>query len=284
MSSRSIRLIALGITLAVCAVAWRPSLVGASQATEVRLALVPVPEDVLGPLLPKFQAQTGIKASIVYTGRDPFGFAREGKADLVVSHYGHEGVEPFVMGGFGIWPHPVFANQIVLLGPSSDPARVRGLTDPVEAFRRIARSKARFVVNDSPGLRYVEDIIAAGAGEARSWELYTNRNVQGLEAAREADKLQGYLFWGLPPYLRLKREGELKALEPLVVSSPLFQRIMVSIVVDGAKVKGVNMDAARKFERFLLSAETQAAIEAFRYPDFPHQAWWAAGRHNSSQE
>lgn len=255
----------------------------ASQARAVRLSLVNVPDDVLRPLLPTFERETGIPASIVYTGRDPFGVAREGKADLVIAHYGHEGVEPFVTSGLGLWPHAVFSNQIVLLGPPDDPAGVRGLTDASEAFRRIARAKARFVVNSSPGVKYVEDIVAL-TGEARSWESYTDTKLEGPQAALAAARLRGYVLWGLPPFLRFKRQGELKELEPLVTAAPLFQRMMVSVVVNPAEVPAVNADAAKAFERFLLTPKTQAWVEAFRYPDFPHQAWWSAGRHNSARD
>src|SRR5216683_7641246 len=75
----------------------------ASAPSGVRVALVNVPDDVLRPLLPDFQKQTGVLAEIVYTGNDPFAVAREGKADLVISHYGHEGVRPFVSEGVGMW-------------------------------------------------------------------------------------------------------------------------------------------------------------------------------------
>ena len=73
-------------------------------------------------------------------------------------------------------------------------------------------------------------------------------------------------------------------LEPLVVGDPLFQRIMVSIVVDSKKVPGVNADGARAFERYLLAPATQAQVRTFRYPDFDQQAWWPAGRHNNARE
>jgi ABC-type tungstate transport system permease subunit len=72
-----------------------------SQKGTVRLALVNVPDELLKPLLPEFQKQTGLRAEIVYTGSDPFGIAREGKADLVLSHYGREGAEPFLNAGYG---------------------------------------------------------------------------------------------------------------------------------------------------------------------------------------
>jgi tungstate transport system substrate-binding protein len=255
----------------------------AAQNTHVRLALVNVPNDLLDPLLPDFEKQTGLQAEIVYTGNDPFGVARAGKADLVISHYGHEGVQPFVTAGFGLWPHPVFANQMVLLGPPNDPAQVRGLTDGAEAFRRIAASKSRFVVNDSAGAKYLEEILWTGAGVHEKGDWYLNAQLQGPQAVREAAQNGAYVLWGLPPFLRLKRQASIN-LEPLVVRESILQRIMVAMVVNPMKVAGVNARGGEAFQKYLIAPATQAQIRAFRYPDFDQQAWWPAGRHNSARE
>ena len=254
-----------------------------SQTTSVRLALVNVPDELLRPLLPEFQKQTSLRAEIVYTGNDPFAVAREGKADLVISHYGHEGVEPFITEGLGLWPHPVFANQMVLLGPPSDPAQVRKLTDAAEAFRRIAASKSLFVSNNGAGAKYLEEIlwISANVHEKGTW--YLALKSQGSQAAQDAAAKGAYVLWGLAPFLRLKRQGPIN-LEPLVFQDPIFQRIMVAVVVNPKKVPGVNVDGATAFQNFLIAPAIQARIRAFRYPDFDSQAWWPAGRHNSARE
>jgi tungstate transport system substrate-binding protein len=256
---------------------------GFSQSGPVRLALVNVPDELLKPLLPDFQKQTGLRAEIVYAGNDPYGIARQGKADLVISHYGHEGVEPFVTEGFGLWPRSVFANQMVLLGPPSDPAHVRGMTDAAEAFRRIAETKSAFVVNNGAGARYLEEILwtSAGVHEKGSW--YLNLKSEGRQAAQDAAKKSAYVLWGLPPFLRLNRQNPV-GLAPLVVGDPILQRIMVSIVVNPKKISGVNAEGAKAFQEFLLAPATQARIRAFRYPDFDQQAWWPAGRHNNAGE
>lgn len=267
------------VTLAV----WWHATSATAQSAGVRLALVNVPDELLRPLLPAFQAQTGRPAQIVYTGRDPFAVGRAGNADLVISHYGHEGVEPFITAGLGLWPHPVFANQMALLGPPSDPARVRGLTDAAEALKRIAQTKSPFVVNSGAGAKYVEDILFAAAGDPPKGAWYVTPNLEGGAAARAAAERGGYVLWGLPPFLRLKRQNPI-GLEPLVVGDPLLQRIMVSVIVNPAKVSGTNVEAAKAFQEYLLEPATQARIRAFRYPDFPEQAWWPAGRHNSAQE
>jgi tungstate transport system substrate-binding protein len=272
----------LAIVVLLSATAIRPSTV-TSQTAAVRLAMVNVPDDLIRTLLPTFEKQTGRRGEIVYTGNDPFAVAREGEADLVISHYGHQGVEPFVTQGFGLWPHPVFANQMALIGPSSDPAKVRGLTDAAEALRRIAASRSTFLVNDSEGAKYLEEILWATAGvrERGTWHL--NSNVQGPQAAREAAHKGAYLIWGVPPFLRLKRQTPMD-LEPLVTADAIFQRLMVAIVVNPAKVSGANADGARAFQDFLIAPATQAAVRAFRYPDLDLQVWWPAGRHNSARE
>ncbi len=245
--------------------------------------MVNVPDDVVRPLMPEFSKQSGQQAEIVYTGNDPFAVAREGKADLVIAHYGHEGVAPFVTGGFGLWPHAVFANQIALIGPPSDPAHVRGLADAAEAMRRIAATGSRFVVNNSVGNRYVEEILWTRAGSPPKGDWYLDRHSQGPQAARDAAKEGAYTLWGVPPFLRLKRQSPIN-LEPLVTADSIFQRIMVAVVVNPQKVSGVDDAGAESFQNFLLAPSTQARISAFRYPDLEQQVWWPAGRHNNAQE
>jgi tungstate transport system substrate-binding protein len=252
----------------------------------VRLALVNVPDDVLRPLLPVFEQRHKLRASIVYTGNDPFAVGAAGKADLIVSHFGHEGVEPFITAGLGLWPKATLSNQMALMGPSADPAGVRGARSLAEALRKIAAAKAPYVSNASAGARYLEAIAVSGAGLARDgvFGAGTLQNVAAVQAAAERG---AYVLWGVPPFLRWKRQQSIeqaKDIEPLMIDDSTLQRIMVSIVVNAKSVKGVNADGAQQLQSFLLSPEIQARIAAFRYPDFTQQVWWPAGRHNSARE
>jgi len=255
----------------------------APSSSRVRLAMVNVPDDVVRPLLPEFKKQSGFDAEIVYTGNDPFAEARNGKADLVISHYGHEGVEAFVTSGSGLWPHPVFANVMALLGPPADPAHIHGLTDASEAFRRIAAAKTAFLVNDSEGGRYLEEILWTSAGNPPKGNWYLDPHLHGKEAARAAAEKGAYVLWGLCPFLRLKRQAPI-ALVPLVTGDSILQRMMVSTIVNPKKIAGVNFEGAKAFQNFLINPATQVRIRAFRYPDFDQQAWWPSGRHNNASE
>ena len=66
-SNRSVVLVSLSI-VGISLAAWLSPRHVASQPSGVRLAIVNVPEDVLGPLLPDFEKQAGFRAVIVYTG------------------------------------------------------------------------------------------------------------------------------------------------------------------------------------------------------------------------
>ena len=65
----------------------------------------------------------------------------------------------------------LFSNQMAFLGPKRDPAKIRGLEDAGEAFRRIAKARAPFVLNDIDGIRYLTEILwnAAGCPDRTGW-------------------------------------------------------------------------------------------------------------------
>lgn len=115
----------------------------------VRLSSVVIPQEsgLYAHLLPDFEKRTGHRVEIT-TGQDVYTPARVGKFDVVLSHYQHEGVSPFMQEGFGEFPRMVFSSPVALIGPPTDPAGVRSATDVVDAFARIDRSGATFVVND----------------------------------------------------------------------------------------------------------------------------------------
>src|SRR5262249_48927866 len=98
---------------------------------------------------------------------------------------------------------------------------------------------------------------------AGSW--YVDVMAEGPAAAQAANQRSGYVLWGLPPFLRLKHQAHLN-LEPLVVGDPLFQRIMVSIIVNPDKIQGVDADGAKAFESYLLARERRLVFEPFAIP------------------
>jgi tungstate transport system substrate-binding protein len=235
---------------------------------------------LLGDLVPDFERQTGYQVKVTPRSPDVYGPARAGKADLVISHYGHKNAETFVLDGYGAWPETVFFNPMALLGPPSDPAQVRGLTDAAEAFGRIATTISPFVVNNIEGVKYLSEILwnAAGRPDRAGW--YQDTGLRERDAIASAAQQTGYTFWGLTPFLTAQQHGAVD-LEPMVLEDPLLRRIMVSVRVTLKHVSGLNTRGAAAFQNYLLEPATQARIRAFRYPGIDQQIWWPAGRDNA---
>src|SRR5262245_2772707 len=138
----------------------------------VRVASVPtaVEGNILPALFAEFEKDAPFKTELL-SDSEPYALARAGRVDLAVSHYGHRDAEEFVLGGLGEWPRTLFSNQMALLGPPDDPAKIRGLDDAGEAFRRIAATKSPFIVNHIDGVAYLTEVLwhAAGRPERAGW-------------------------------------------------------------------------------------------------------------------
>ena len=230
---------------------------------------------VEGDLLPQLLRGSSTHVELV-ARPDVYDAARAGKVDLVISHYGHHGTEAFVLDGHGEWPRTVFSNQMALVGPPSDPAKIRGLTDAAEAFQHIVDTKSLFLVNDLEGIRYLTEILYNAIGRPPRDGWFVDAKAQKEAAMRYASEHGAYTFWGLTPFLRTHKQEGLR-LEPLVLADPLLQRLLVSVVV---RMPGSNVDGARALQTYLLEPATQATIRTTRYPSDERICWVPAGRNN----
>ncbi len=246
----------------------------------VRLGAVNTPDysGLLDEVIAEFSGQSGLQVT-VYSGEDVYQHARAGELDLIVSHYGHKNVEAFMADGLGQWPRTVFANQVAIIGPAGDPAGVRGLADATEAYRRIAASGALWLVNNLPGIDYLEAILWEGAGRPAKGEWYVHGGLGQAQAMQAAARRGAYTMWGIFPFLRFLEQQRVD-LEPMVLADSLLQRMMVTVILEPGRFPGMNVEGAVALQQFLLTPATQARIRTFRYPGRDEQLWWPAGRHN----
>lgn len=272
--------------LFVILVVWCAATADAQQRV-LRLAVVNTPDVLLDELIPTFEQITGYDVTLEI-GETPYDAARQGRADLVIAHYGHPDTEPFVSQGLGRWPRMVFSNQAVLVGPASDPAGIRGLPDAATAIGRIAERGGEFLVNNASTEKYLADVLwrTAGSPQKSRWQI--DLQLRDQPAIETAAQRGAYTLWGLVPFVRLQQQraqqGRPLGLEPLVTRDPLFQRVMVSVVVNPARITGVDEAGAIAFERYLLDPSTQARIRQFRHHGLSDPSWAPAGRNNAGAE
>ena len=272
----------IALAAALLATALPAGTAGGEQAEPlVRLAVVntPLQSGLLSALLPGFENACGCKVQ-VFGGNEPLAIAGRGEADLVIAHLGKAGVEQFVTGGLGAWPRPVFSNQMVLVGPGKDPAGVRGMRDPFAALRKIADSRSPFVCGADAGSRYLCELLLAGAGNPERGTWYVETDLRKGQVMKFAEDRGAYTVWGSFPFERF-RKHQGSGLQVMVWDTPVFHRVMATIVVSPERFPDANVAGARALEAYLLSPAVQAAVAAFREDGLDRQTWWPAARNNN---
>jgi len=217
-------------------------------------------------ILPLFKAKTGIDVKVVSQGTgQALDTGRRGDADVVFVHARPQ-EEKFVADGFGVKRFAVMYNDFVLIGPSSDPAGVKGSKDIVAALTTIRNKAAPFVSRgDKSGTHAAElalwkaaaiDIAGADKGP---WYREIG---QGMGAAlNTASAMNGYVLADRGTWLSFKNRGELG----IVVEGDkkLFNQYGV-MLVDPGKHAHVKKDAGQAFVDWLVSPEGQKAIADYK--------------------
>jgi tungstate transport system substrate-binding protein len=216
-------------------------------------------------LLPAFLRHSGIEVRVVALGTgQALDAGRRGDADVVLVH-DREAEERFVAGGFAARRQDVMYNDFVIVGPATDPARVAGQKDVLEAMRRIAAARVPFVSRgDRSGthaaeLRYWQDAGVALEGVRGPWYRETGSGMG--PALNTASALGAYVLTDRGTWLSFRNRGDLRVL--VEGDRRMFNQYGV-MLVDSAKHPHIKREAGQRFVDWLVSAEGQAAIAGFR--------------------
>src|SRR5256714_8562535 len=147
----------------------RPSPPSTAQSSEVILATTTSTRDagLLDSLLPVFERQTRYRVKVIAVGSgQALAMGRRGDADVVLSH-APEAERALVDSGYFVRRRIVMHNEFLIVGPARDPAGLRGLSDPVAAFRKVAERRGIFVSRgDQSGTHQREQFLWKRAGLA----------------------------------------------------------------------------------------------------------------------
>src|SRR5437879_13020806 len=130
----------------------RPSPPATAQSPDVILATTTSTRDagLLDSLLPVFERRTRYHVKVIAVGSgQALAMGRRGDADLVLSH-APEAERALVDSGYFVRRRLVMHNEFLVVGPASDPAGLRGLSDAVAAFRRLGERRGPFVSRGVP--------------------------------------------------------------------------------------------------------------------------------------
>src|SRR5437667_10245993 len=139
-------LTAFALAAALFAAPCRPLAPLAAQSRDVILATTTSTRDagLLDSLLPVFERQTRYSVKVIAVGSgQALAMGRRGDADVVLSH-APEAEQALVDSGYFVSRRIVMHNDFLIVGPARDPAGLRGLSDPVAAFRKVAGRRGSF--------------------------------------------------------------------------------------------------------------------------------------------
>ena len=216
-------------------------------------------------LLPIFEARTGIQVRVVALGTgQALDMGRRGDADVVFVH-ARAPEQKFVAEGFGVKRFEVMYNDFVLIGPQTDPAKVAGGTDVLEAFRKVKAAQAPFVSRgDKSGTHFAELEIwrAAGIDIAKEKGRWYRDTGQGMgPALNSAAAMNAYILADRGTWLSFRNRAELS----IVVGGDrrLFNQYGI-ILVNAAMHPTVKKEMGQAFIDWVISAQGQKAIAEYR--------------------
>jgi tungstate transport system substrate-binding protein len=217
---------------------------------------------LLDVLIPIFEKKTGhfVKTIAVGSGQ-AMAMGQKGEADVLLVH-SPAAEQKFVSEGYGINRRIVMHNDFVIVGPSGDPAKIKGTKSASESFKKIASAGALFLSRgDNSGTHSKEKAIWKAAGmnpEKDKWYQQTGLGMgRTLNVASEKN---GYTLTDRGTYLALKKN---LALDILVEGDAILLNVYHVIEVNPAKWPKVNAEGAKAFADFMVSKETQDIIKTF---------------------
>ena len=216
-------------------------------------------------LLPQFTRKTGIEVRVIAVGTgQAIKLAEKGDADVLLVHH-KPSEEKFVADGFGVKRFDVMYNDFVIVGPKADPAGTKGSKDAAAALKRIAEKRAVFASRaDDSGTHKLELELWKAAGvevKAQSGAWYRETGSGMGATLNTASGLSAYAVSDRASWSQFKNKGDLVI---LVEGDPrLFNQYGV-ILVNPAKHKHVKAKDGQAFVDWLVSAEGQTTIAAYK--------------------
>jgi len=173
--------------------------------------------------------------------------------------------EKFVADGYGTERIDLMYNDFVLVGPSSDPAKIRGMKTAAEALKAIAARQATFVSRgDKSGTHVAEMVLWEGAGikPAAPWYVVYEKGTAGNAATLQyVNEKQVYTLIDRATYLSLKKDIKL---DILVENDKAMLNFITLIPVNPKKFPRVNHKDTMTFVKWLTNPDKgQKIISTF---------------------
>jgi tungstate transport system substrate-binding protein len=259
-----------------CTQVATPAPTAVPPAQEMILATTTSTADsgLLDFILPSFEKANNVKVKVVAVGTgQALKLGQDGNADVVLVHARAQ-EDQFVADGYGVDRRDVMYNDFIIVGPTQDPAGIKGMTSAADAFKAISSKQAVFASRgDNSGTHTKEKDIWKKAGIDPKGDWYKSLG-QGMgDTLIFSNEKGAYTLADRGTYLSMK--SKLPNLTVLVGGSSIkdnSDQTLLNpygvIAVNPAKYPKVKYDLATKFINWITSPETQKLIGSYGVDKF----------------
>jgi len=245
------------------------SLFAAPKQKNIILATTTSTQDsgLLDVLIPIFEKQTGyfVKTIAVGSGQ-AMKMGEKGEADVMLVH-SPDAEKKFIADGFGVNRQLIMHNDFIIVGPGTDPAKVKGVKSSAEAMKMIAKTESLFLSRgDNSGTHAKEKTLWKKAEVTPAGQKWYQETGLGMgQTLNVAAEKKGYTLADRGTYLALKKN---LGLDILVEGDAALLNIYHVIEVNSTKWPKANADGAKAFAAFMVSKNTQDIIKTFGVDKF----------------
>jgi len=216
----------------------------------------PIDAGIVDALENAFEKDSGIRVRHVGAGTGAaLEIAKKGNVDLVMVH-AKSLEEKFVQEGFGTERIDLMYNDFVIVGPSDDPAGIKGMKLATEALKRISEKKVTFISRgDKSGTHVAEMELwgKAGIKPSGSWYVIYEKGAEGnVPTLKFTDQKGAYTVIDRATFLTLKDQIKLMV---LVEKDEALLNYISLIPVNPKKFAKVNYEDAMAFVKWVTSPQ-----------------------------
>lgn len=280
----SMACIAIGVSMSGCtsptvSPTVTPTATPAPQVLKVATTTSVNDSGLLGYILPDFEKANNVQVQVLSAGSgQAIAYGASGDVDVLIVH-SPAAEKTFMDQGHGWNKTQIAHNFYVIVGPASDPAGIRGMTNATQAYAAIAAKNATFVARvDASGtdsknkdIWNKSSLKAVPSNKTNTWYIATGSGMG--DTLRMASEKQAYTLSDISTFLAQPKNLDLVV---LVESDPvtLINKYDV-IAVNQTEFPSVNYPMAKKFIEYLTSQPTQQKIAEYGQAQYGRPLFFA---------
>lgn len=224
----------------------------------------PIDAGIVTALEDSYEKKTEIRVRHVGAGTGAaLKLGESGTFDLVLVH-AKALEEKFIADGYGTKRIDFMYNDFIIVGPSQDPAKIKGEKSALAALKKISDKKSFFISRgDMSGTHVMELDLwkAAGITPKGDWYMVYEKGSSGnAQTLQYTDEQKAYTVIDRATYITMKDKIKISV---LVEKDEILLNYISLIPVNKTRFPNVKADETNAFIDWLVSEEAQRIVKDF---------------------